>query len=113
MHGGRSLVLRSDALESNDVSVRRALHDCEIAEVLVHSDENPALRDQSRGRLRAAVGIPDAAMGMIDVRDVARLHVKALTALGVAGKRFIAARAAAAEARIDAALAVDSDGLLP
>jgi len=37
--------------------------------------------------------IPDVAMGMIDVRDVARLHVNALTALGVAGKRFIAASA--------------------
>jgi dihydroflavonol-4-reductase len=37
--------------------------------------------------------IPDVAMGMIDVRDVARLHVKALTAPGVAGKRFIAASA--------------------
>jgi dihydroflavonol-4-reductase len=35
--------------------------------------------------------IPDVAMGMIDVRDVARLHVNALTARGVAGKRFIAA----------------------
>jgi dihydroflavonol-4-reductase len=37
--------------------------------------------------------IPDVAMGMIDVRDVARLHVKALKASGVAGKRFIAASA--------------------
>jgi dihydroflavonol-4-reductase len=37
--------------------------------------------------------IPDVAMGMIDVRDVARLHVNALTAPGVAGKRFIAASA--------------------
>jgi dihydroflavonol-4-reductase len=37
--------------------------------------------------------IPDVAMGMIDVRDVARLHVKALTAPGAAGKRFIAASA--------------------
>jgi len=37
--------------------------------------------------------IPDVAMGMIDVRDVARLHVKALTAPGAAGKRFIAATA--------------------
>jgi dihydroflavonol-4-reductase len=37
--------------------------------------------------------IPDVAMGMIDVRDVARLHVRALTAPGVAGKRFIAASA--------------------
>jgi dihydroflavonol-4-reductase len=30
-------------------------------------------------------------MGMIDVRDVARLHVSALTAPDAAGKRFIAA----------------------
>lgn len=37
--------------------------------------------------------IPDVAMGMIDVRDVARLHITALTAPGVAGKRFIAASA--------------------
>jgi len=37
--------------------------------------------------------IPDVAMGMIDVRDVAQLHVKALTAPGAAGKRFIAASA--------------------
>jgi dihydroflavonol-4-reductase len=37
--------------------------------------------------------IPDVAMGMIDVRDVARLHVKALTAPGAAGKRLIAASA--------------------
>jgi dihydroflavonol-4-reductase len=37
--------------------------------------------------------IPDVAMGMVDVRDVARLHVRALTAPGVAGKRFIAATA--------------------
>jgi dihydroflavonol-4-reductase len=37
--------------------------------------------------------IPDVAMGMIDVRDVARLHVKAMTAAGASGKRFIAATA--------------------
>ena len=37
--------------------------------------------------------IPDMAMGMVDVRDVARLHVKALTSDGAAGKRFIAATA--------------------
>jgi dihydroflavonol-4-reductase len=37
--------------------------------------------------------IPDVGMGMIDVRDVARLHVKALSAPGAAGKRFIAASA--------------------
>jgi len=35
--------------------------------------------------------IPDVAMGMVDVRDVARLHVKAMTAEGAAGQRFIAA----------------------
>ncbi|MFZ9630065.1 MAG: NAD-dependent epimerase/dehydratase family protein, partial [Ilumatobacteraceae bacterium] len=37
--------------------------------------------------------IPDVAMGMVDVRDVARLHVAALTAAGAAGRRFIAATA--------------------
>jgi len=37
--------------------------------------------------------IPDLSMGMVDVRDVARLHVAALTAEGAAGKRFIAAGA--------------------
>ena len=34
--------------------------------------------------------IPDLSMGMVDVRDVARLHVAALTAENAAGKRFIA-----------------------
>jgi dihydroflavonol-4-reductase len=37
--------------------------------------------------------IPDVAMGMVDVRDVARLHVAALTSDGAPGKRFIAASA--------------------
>jgi len=37
--------------------------------------------------------IPDMGFGMVDVRDVARLHVKAMTAVGAAGKRFIAATA--------------------
>ncbi|MFZ4585031.1 MAG: NAD-dependent epimerase/dehydratase family protein [Acidimicrobiia bacterium] len=37
--------------------------------------------------------IPDVAMGMVDVRDVARLHVSALTASGAPGHRFIAATA--------------------
>jgi dihydroflavonol-4-reductase len=37
--------------------------------------------------------IPDVAMGMVDVRDVAKLHVAALTAKDAAGKRFIAATA--------------------
>ena len=37
--------------------------------------------------------IPDMSMGMIDVRDVARLHVAAMTAQTAAGQRFIAASA--------------------
>ena len=37
--------------------------------------------------------IPNVSMGMIDVRDVARLHVAALTASAASGKRFIAATA--------------------
>jgi len=37
--------------------------------------------------------IPDVAMGMVDVRDVARLHVAAMTAPGAPGQRFIAATA--------------------
>ncbi|HIE89906.1 MAG TPA: NAD-dependent epimerase/dehydratase family protein [Gammaproteobacteria bacterium] len=36
---------------------------------------------------------PDLTLGVIDVRDVARLHVKAMTAEGAAGKRFIASTA--------------------
>ena len=37
--------------------------------------------------------IPDVAMGMVDVRDVARLHVAAMTTSGAVGQRFIAASA--------------------
>jgi len=37
--------------------------------------------------------IPNLAMGMIDVRDVARLHVAAMTTASAAGQRFIAATA--------------------
>ena len=37
--------------------------------------------------------IPDIAMGMVDVRDVAKLHVAAMTTEGAAGRRFIAATA--------------------
>ena len=37
--------------------------------------------------------IPDMAMGMVDVRDVAKLHVVAMTASVAAGKRFIACTA--------------------
>ena len=37
--------------------------------------------------------VPNIAMGMVDVRDVARLHVAAMTADGAVGQRFIAATA--------------------
>ena len=37
--------------------------------------------------------VPDLGMGMVDVRDVAKLHVAAMTASGAAGKRFIACTA--------------------
>lgn len=37
--------------------------------------------------------IPDVAMGMVDVRDVARLHVAAMTNPDAVGRRFIAATA--------------------
>lgn len=51
---------------------------------------------QSESMMKALVTgkmpmIPDVAMGMIDVRDVARLHVAALGAATAPGKRFIAA----------------------
>ncbi|MBY0519597.1 MAG: aldehyde reductase [Sphingomonas sp.] len=35
-------------------------------------------------------GLPDFGFGVVDVRDVADLHVRALTAEGIAGERFIA-----------------------
>ncbi|MBX9797689.1 NAD-dependent epimerase/dehydratase family protein [Sphingomonas sp.] len=35
-------------------------------------------------------GLPNFGFGVVDVRDVADLHVRALTASGVAGERFIA-----------------------
>jgi dihydroflavonol-4-reductase len=56
------------------------------------------LDGQSVALMTAMIGgklpmIPDLSMGMVDVRDAARLHVKAMTAEGAAGKRFIAASA--------------------
>ena len=53
---------------------------------------------QSVAMMTAMIGgkmpmIPDLSMGMVDVRDVARLHVAAMTAEGASGKRFIAATA--------------------
>ena len=37
--------------------------------------------------------IPDMAMGMVDVRDVAKLHIASMTKSGASGKRFIACTA--------------------
>ena len=37
--------------------------------------------------------IPEMVIGIVDVRDVTRLHVKAMTAAGAVGKRFISATA--------------------
>ncbi len=53
---------------------------------------------QSVAMMRDMIGgkfpmIPDLAIGMVDVRDVATLHVRALTAPNVVGQRFIAASA--------------------
>jgi dihydroflavonol-4-reductase len=48
------------------------------------------MRDMIRGKIPM---IPDVAMGMVDVRDVARLHVAAMTSPAAAGRRFIAASA--------------------
>jgi len=56
------------------------------------------LEGQSVALMSAMIGgkmpmIPDLSMGMVDVRDVARLHVEAMKAAGAAGQRFIAASA--------------------
>ena len=48
------------------------------------------MADMIRGKMPM---IPDVAMGMVDVRDVARLHVAAMTTPAAAGHRFIAATA--------------------
>ena len=48
------------------------------------------MTDMIRGKMPM---IPDIAMGMVDVRDVARLHVAAMTTAAAAGQRFIAATA--------------------
>jgi len=48
------------------------------------------MKDLIRGKVPM---IPHVAMGMVDVRDVARLHVAALTTASAAGHRFIAATA--------------------
>jgi dihydroflavonol-4-reductase len=59
----------------------------------------PPLDDESDGQTVTMIAnmiggkmpmIPNVAMGMVDVRDVARLHVTALTAPRAPGQRFIA-----------------------
>jgi dihydroflavonol-4-reductase len=46
------------------------------------------IADMIRGKMPA---IPDIAVGMVDVRDVARVHVAALSAENAIGKRFVLA----------------------
>lgn len=48
------------------------------------------IADMIRGRFP---GVPDLCMGMVDVVDIARLHVDAISAPGVAGKRLIGSQA--------------------
>ena len=48
------------------------------------------MTDMIRGKMPM---VPDVAIGMVDVRDVARLHVAAMTTAAAAGQRFIAATA--------------------
>ncbi len=52
-----------------------------------HSASIAVVRKLLDGSLR---GCPDVGFGIVDVRDVADLHVRALTAPGMAGERFIA-----------------------
>ena len=51
------------------------------------SQNETMMSDMIRGKMPM---IPDIAMGMVDVRDVARLHAAALTASDAPGHRFIA-----------------------
>lgn len=52
-----------------------------------HSASVMLVRLLLNGRMKA---LPDIGFGVVDVRDVADLHVRALTAPGLAGERFIA-----------------------
>ena len=52
-----------------------------------HSASLAVLKKMLRGQLP---GLPDIGFGVVDVRDVAALHLLALTAPGMAGERFIA-----------------------
>ena len=62
--------------------------------------QGPALGDPGEGQSVSMMTglitgkmpmVPDVAMGMVDVRDVARMHVAALSAEGAPGRRFIIA----------------------
>ena len=62
--------------------------------------QGPALGDAGEGQSVSMMTglitgkmpmVPDVAMGMVDVRDVARIHVAALSADGASGHRFIIA----------------------
>jgi len=72
----------------------------EIVAILPGAVFGPPISGKAEGQSAAMIQtmingkmpmIPDIAMGMVDVRDVARLQVKALTAKEATGKRFIAA----------------------
>ena len=52
-----------------------------------HSASLVVLKKMLRGQMP---GLPDIGFGVVDVRDVADLHLRALTAPGLAGERFIA-----------------------
>jgi len=52
-----------------------------------HSASLVVLKKMLRGEMP---GLPDIGFGVVDVRDVADLHLRALTAPGLAGERFIA-----------------------
>lgn len=57
----------------------------------VWTDDFSASIEVVRQLLSGALpGCPDLGFGIVDVRDVADLHVRALTAPGIAGERFIA-----------------------
>lgn len=53
-------------------------------------DYSPSLEAVKKLLGREMPGVPDIGFGIVDVRDVADLHVRCLTADGVAGERFIA-----------------------
>lgn len=67
-----------------------SINPCAVLGPVWSADFSPSIevvRQLLAGRLP---GCPDIGFGIVDVRDVADLHVRALTAPGIAGQRFIA-----------------------